>query len=108
MTRLRSAGGRVLWIAAAALAMAGGSAGVAHAAPDGPQPATFEGWGEDVDEQVAIQEGEADARARAAAAGFVDCSVIDVEILVPPSLPEPDPFPIETFFGARVTIACTG
>jgi hypothetical protein len=111
MTRLRSAARRALFVAATTLAVAGTSAGAAQAgeadaSTAGSSEAIFEGFGQDLDAQVAVSEAEMDARALAASVGFVDCSVIDVEVLLPPTPPDPEPFPIEMIFGARVTISC--
>jgi hypothetical protein len=110
MTRVRSVATRLLFVASAALAITGASAGAGQAgAPGAPfQEAIFEGFGEDVDDRVAVHEAEADARAQAADAGFLACWVVDVQVLAPPSLPEPEPefFPIETIVAALVTISC--
>jgi hypothetical protein len=110
MTRVRSLAIRLLLVASAALAITGASPGSGQAGASGApfQEAIFEGFGEDVDDGVAVLEAEADARAEAADAGFMACWVVDVQVLAPPGLPEPEPefFPIETIFVALVTISC--
>jgi hypothetical protein len=105
---------RALQVGALALVLTVAGAGTATAAssapnslpapvesPEAPDRGLFVGVALDPDQKQAFIAAEADAREQAAAAGFVDCRVVDVLVLLHnhPEFPPP-------LWEVQVTIDC--